>query len=304
MSALYTGITNSIIAALERGAASYRMPWHCNSASHSPRNAITAREYHGINTLLLWAAQGRQGHSSPLWATYRQWRAIGAQVRQGERSTVVILYRPLTADEQKADCPDERQGKVLARAFRVFNADQVEGFTPATVPALPETERLAAAELFCNQQGATIWTGSDSAFYDPSSDVISMPTFGVFKSAAAYYSVLLHELGHWTGAKSRLDRDLSGRFGTDAYAMEELVAELTAAFVCAHLGLEGEPRRDHAPYIASWLRVLRGDNRAVLFAASRAQVAADFLIERATAAIEPLLPIRDDAAAPIAEMAA
>jgi antirestriction protein ArdC len=143
---------------------------------------------------------------------------------------------------------------------------------------LDSSKRIAGAEAFFQRQPATIWHGSDSAFYDPRADLVSMPSFSTFVSPDAFYSVLAHELAHWTGAKRRLDRDLSGRFGSEAYAMEELIAELGAAFVAGHLGLGCEPRTDHAPYIASWLRVLGSDPRAIVTAASKAQAAADYLI--------------------------
>lgn len=154
----------------------------------------------------------------------------------------------------------------------------MDGYVQASAPALQAAERSTQAEAFFQSQPATIWHGSDDAFYDPRSDLVSMPSFDAFVSADAFYSVLAHELTHWTGAKPRLDRDLSGRFGSDAYAMEELVAELGAAFITGHLGLDSEPRRDHAPYIASWLRVLGSDPRAIVTAASKAQAAADYLI--------------------------
>jgi antirestriction protein ArdC len=203
----------------------------------------------------------------------------------------VLLYRPLERDENEGTFQDHGSRKVVARAFRVFNAEQVDDFAPTPAHLLPESERLAAAEAFFHGQGASVWFGSDSAFYDPASDVISMPAFSRFKSASAYYSAFAHELAHWSGAKCRLNRDLSGRFGSEAYAMEELIAELAAAFIAAHLGLGCEPRRDHAPYIASWLRVLRGDNRAIMAAAIRAQSATDYLIKLSTAAESSSPPI-------------
>jgi antirestriction protein ArdC len=276
MSNIFEQITAQIIAAITAGAGEYRMPWHKGEGLGTPANAITGRPYRGINTLLLWAEAERAGYESGAWATYRQWTERGAQVRKGERSTLVLLWKPLSP--VKSDEDSETRGRLLARAFRVFNADQVDGYEPALGSMLDSSARIAKAEAFFTCQPATIWHGSDSAFYDPRVDLVSMPSFGAFVSADAFYSVLAHELTHWTGAKPRLGRDLSGRFGTEAYAMEELVAELGAAFVVGHLGLGCEPRTDHAPYIASWLRVLGSDSRAIVTAASKAQAAADYLI--------------------------
>lgn len=277
MSTVFDHITNEIISAIETGADAYEMPWH-RSGTHRPANAITGRPYRGINVLLLWAEASRRGYQSGLWATYRQWHEAGARVRKGERSTLVLLWKPIPASNDDGDRADDLPPRLVVRAFRVFNADQVDGFEAPAIAILPETERLRLAETFFEHQAAAVWVGSDQAFYDPRSDTISMPSFGTFKTAAGYYAVLAHEFVHWTGAKPRLDRDLSGRFGTDAYAMEELIAELGAAFVASHLGLPSEPRRDHAPYIQSWLKVLGNDPRAILAAASQAQAAADYLI--------------------------
>jgi antirestriction protein ArdC len=279
---IYQRVTADIMAAIEAGASTYQMPWNSTSRHGMPVNAGTSRPYQGINTLLLWCEASRRGYSSDRWATYRQWRELGAQVRKEEKSTTVMLWKPLAdkGDDGDASDPSTPQ-RLLARAFRVFNADQVDGYGTEQAASIPVNERIAHAETFFAAQPAAVWDGSDQAFYDPKADMVSMPSFDAFVSAEAYYSVLAHELTHWTGTKSRLDRDLSGRFGTEAYAMEELVAELGAAFTVGHLGLTSEPRKDHAPYIASWLRVLANDPRAILTAASKAQAAADYLINLA-----------------------
>jgi antirestriction protein ArdC len=276
---IYQRVTQQIVAAIEEGAGQYRMPWHRRQGIGTPTNAVSGRAYRGINTLLLWAEASRAGYGSGEWATYRQWTQRGAQVRKGERSTLVILWKPLGATSDENDGVEDRpRGGMLARAFCVFNADQVDGYQVATHPKLPTATRIERAEAFFTSQPAAIWHGSDSAFYDPRADIISMPSFEAFVSPEAFCSVLAHELTHWTGAKARLDRDLSSRFGSEAYAMEELVAELGAAFTVGHLDLACEPRTDHAPYIASWLRVLGSDPRAIVTAAGRAQAAADYLV--------------------------
>lgn len=279
---LYQRITDQVIAAIAAGTDEFRMPWHRLQGTGTPINAITGRAYRGINTLLLWAEAEQAGFSSGHWATYRQWTQQGAQVRKGEKSTPVVLWKPLNCARDEGDNGDEPQrGRMLARAFHVFNADQVDGYKIAAPPQLPTSARIERAEVFFLAQPATIWNGSDRAFYDPRADIVSMPSFEAFVSSAAYYSVLAHELCHWTGAKQRLDRDLAGRFGSEAYAMEELIAELGAAFTVGHLNLACEPRTDHAPYISSWLRELDGDPRAIITAAGRAQAAADYLINKA-----------------------
>ena len=289
---LYQRITDQVIAAIAAGAGEFRMPWHRPQGTGTPINAITGRAYRGINTLLLWAEAEHAGFSSGLWATYRQWTQQGAQVRKGEKSTLVMLWKPLsTACGDGEDGDEPQRGRMLARAFHVFNADQVDGYKITAPPHLPISARIERAETFFRAQPATIWDGSDSAFYDARADIVSMPSFEAFVSAEAYYSVLAHELCHWTGAKPRLDRDLAGRFGSEAYAMEELIAELGAAFTVGYLDLACEPRTDHAPYISSWLRVLGGDPRAIITAASRAQAAADYLISKAQEAADRATPL-------------
>ncbi|MBJ7407872.1 MAG: hypothetical protein JHD07_33170, partial [Bradyrhizobium sp.] len=159
----------------------------------------------------------------------------------------------------------------------VFNCAQVDGYTPPEIPVLPEAERIERAERFCAALGIDIRHGGSQACYRPSTDHVQMPDFACFRDAAAYYAVLLHECGHASGARHRLDRDLSGRFGSAAYAMEECTVELLSAMICADLHLSVEPRPDHASYIASWLEVLRSDKRAIFTAAAKAQQIADWL---------------------------
>ena len=171
-----------------------------------------------------------------------------------------------------------------ARAYAVFNAAQVDGATlPADrAPRLPEAARIAAAErFFAALPGLDLRHGGASAFYAPATDHVRMPAFADFRTAEGYYGVLGHEATHWTGHPSRLARDLAGRFGSAAYAAEELVAELGAAFALAALGLAAEPRPDHARYVAHWLDLLRAGRRAVFTAASKAQAAADWLLTAA-----------------------
>ena len=198
--------------------------------------------------------------------------------------------RPRRGRAAKSSAEDDGQRRsVLARGYAVFNAEQVDGYEVPPTPPRPEIQRVQEAERFFEALGADIKHGGNRAFYRPSGDHIQMPNFESFRDAVSYYSVLAHEATHWTGATLRLDRDLSGRFGNAAYAAEELVAELGAAFLCADLGLTNEPRPDHAAYVANWLQVLKEDKRAIFTAAAKAQQAADYVhgLQPAEAENEP-----------------
>ena len=297
---VYARVTDAIVAAIESGAArgkDWRMPWHRRrdpgGSPMLPVNVARGAAYRGVNTLALWAAAEAKGYPGGLWGTYRQWAALGGQVRRGERAATVVFWRfperPGAGEEagEGQDSEDEAEGArrgPWARAYAVFNAAQVDGATlPAsTAPRLPEAARIAEADaFFAALPGLDLRHGGNAAFYSPSTDHVQMPPFGQFREAAGYYGVLAHEASHWTGHHSRLARDLTGRFGGQAYAAEELVAELGAAFALAALGLSAEPREDHARYVAHWLGLLRGDRRAIFTAAGKAQAAADWMIAAA-----------------------
>lgn len=283
---LYQRVTNQIIAAIEAGAGEYRMPWNprlCGGASvRIPHNPIGGYGYRGVNVLSLWGAQQANAHPTAEWASYRQWASAGAQVRAGEKGTMTIFFKRLDgpaghdADDQ-GDGGGHRGGHFVARAAFVFNAAQVDGYEPRSLPSLPEIERHAAADHLIAASGAVIYHGGPRACYVPSQDEIHLPPRGSFHDTEGYYTVALHELTHWTGHEIRCARDLRNRFGSEAYAAEELIAELGAAFLCADIGVSPEPRRDHARYVESWLKVLRNDKRAIFTAASRATEAASYL---------------------------
>ena len=290
---IYQRITERIAAAIEAGAGEWRMPWHPGvdgTAPVFPVNAATGRPYRGVNVLALWAAAQAEGYPSAMWATYRQWAELGAQVRKDERSSPVVFWKISDKEEQEdADegAEDGRQSRVFARGYSVFNAAQVDGYTSPALPALPEAERIGHAEPFFAAIGADIRNGGSRACYIPSLDQVKMPSFEAFRDPVAYYATLAHEATHWTGHAKRCARDLRGRFGEEAYAAEELIAELGAAFVCADLTLTPEPRPDHAAYVASWLKVLRSDKRAIFTAAAKAQQAADLMHARHLGAEDP-----------------
>jgi len=275
---IYEIITNQIVTAIEEGADEYRMPWHRGGGDVTcPVNAASGRCYRGLNVITLWMTAEARQFSSGVWATYRQWQERGARVRKGEKSASVFFWKNLNEGSESEQGEEEgSRARFVARAYHVFNADQVERYTPPPIEPLSESERIERAEAFFAAIPAERCL-SNEACYLPEADCVNMPPFSLFRSAGAYYAVLGHEMTHWTGAKARLDRDLSGRFGSEAYAMEELVAELGAAFTAGQLALPVEPRRDHAPYIASWLKVLKNDPRAIFTAASKAQAAADYL---------------------------
>mgnify|MGYP002777318683 CR=1 FL=1 len=300
---VYARVTDAIVAAIESGAAKgkdWRMPWHRrrdpDGSPMLPVNVARGAAYRGVNTLALWAAAEARGYPGGLWGTYRQWAEFGGQVRKGERAATVVFWRfperPGAGEEagegggegESGDEPKGARRGPWARAYAVFNAAQVDGaaLPASTAPALPEAARIAEAEaFFAALPGLDLRHGGNAAFYSPSTDHVQMPPFGQFREAAGYYGVLAHEASHWTGHSSRLARDLTGRFGSGAYAAEELVAELGAAFALAALGLAAEPREDHARYVAHWLGLLRGDRRAIFTAAGKAQAAADWLLAAA-----------------------
>jgi antirestriction protein ArdC len=290
---IHADITHTIIAAIEAGPGRFELPWHRSGGGfRRPRNAATKQRYNGVNIVALWASAERHGFTSPVWATYRQWQSIGAQVRRGERASPVVFYKRSAFETRDGNSEPTTETRLFARSSRVFNADQVDGFAAEdSAPPLPDqTERLGRAEAFIAATGADIRYGGDRAFYCPSGDYIRMPVRERFTGTAtstateAFYSTVLHELTHLSGAASRCNRDLTGRFGDDAYAMEELVADLGAAFLCSDLGITSTPRADHASYLASWLKVLKDDTKAIFTAASKASEAADYLAGLAGAA--------------------
>jgi antirestriction protein ArdC len=278
---IYTRVTQQIIEAIEAGEATCRMPWHNAEAGISaPINAVSKRSYRGINVLALWAVAAKHGYPSGQWATYQQWKQLGAQVRKGEKSAEVVLWK---TGEQPGEDNDELAPNrfLLARGYSVFNAAQVDGFTPKTPPEPSESERLATADAFFSRLPATIIHSGNEAYYDIPEDVIYLPEFKRFRNAAAYYSTLTHEFVHWSGASTRLNRTFGTRFGSLTYAAEELVAELGAAFLGAVLNTGSTPRKDHAGYVSSWLSLLKSDKRAIFTAASQAQKAVDWLCSQA-----------------------
>jgi antirestriction protein ArdC len=257
-SSLYQEITDKIIAELEHGHVPWVQPWAGAAAPLGlPKNVATGRAYSGINILILWMACTERGFSSQNWLTFRQALKIGAHVSKGEKGTTVVYadrFIPYRERERAIETGDEPDAIPFLKRFTVFNADQCKD-VPAEIarPAEPLADNLILpqAEALIRATGADIRIGGNRAFYDPSADYIQVPPPSAFFEPINVHRSIFHELGHWTGAKHRLKRDLSGAFGSSSYSREELTAEITGAFVCAALSIV--PTVRHADYLASWL---------------------------------------------------
>lgn len=288
---LYETITQKIVAMIEAGPGTYKAPWHapCGSAQ-LPTNAATQAEYKGVNVLSLWIAAQSLGYPTALWASFRQWQQLGAHVRKGERGTLIVFYKRIEAKPFEAEDDDRmRRLRFVLKASHVFNRAQVDGYQDAEPPEpITEAQRISEIDAFVKAVNATVHHGYAVARYRHDVDVIEMPNAEWFietpsgPAVHSYYAVLLHELTHWVGGPSRLNREFGSRFGDHAYAFEELVAELGAAFLCAAFGIGTEPRPDHATYVSSWLSVLKRDPKAIFAAASKAQEAFEHLAYLAT----------------------
>lgn len=286
---LYNEVTARIIAELERGALPWVKPWSQTPGQNTPCNAATGRPYSGCNVVLLWLARGR-GWSTPRFLTFKQALELGGNVRKGEHGTRVVFVKKLTVKDKAADAADDATRQIpMMREYTVFNVDQCEGLparitNPEPAKVRNPDARSPLADEFIASTGASFREGAGEAYFAPGPDFISCPAFEAFKGADHFYNVAFHELTHWTGHKARLARDFSGRFGNQAYAAEELVAELGAAFLSAEFSFDGDVR--NAGYIENWIKLLKSDKRAFFTACSKAQAAADYL--RGLAIAEPL----------------
>ena len=281
---IHQDITNRIIAELENGVRPWLKPWSADHLAGRVTRPLRHNgiPYRGINTILLWAVAAAAGYAAPTWMTFRQAHELGGQVRKGETGQLVVYAGTLT--REAADATDEEASEEIhfLKGYTVFNVSQIDGLpnTFYAAPALTMTgpARIAHADAFFAATGATIREGGNRAFYAQGSDHIQMPPLACFRDAESYYATLAHEATHWTMPPARLARDFGRkRWGDDGYAMEELVAELGAAFLWADLALTPELRPDHAAYLANWLTVLKRDNRAIFAAAAHAQRAVEFL---------------------------
>jgi antirestriction protein ArdC len=282
---LHLEITTKIIAQIEAGKTPWNCPWDRSGMGSNPIRS-TGQEYRGINTLILWAEQAAHGYTSNQWFTFKQAQALGGNVRKGSKGTTVVYYGKGESKTQtkKDGSPAEF---VFLKAYTVFNYDQCENL-PESYKPTPIAQRsqswdnVADLEAFQIATGIKTNHGGTRAFFRPSTDSVTMPDRERFTNSHDYYATLFHEDVHATGESHRVGRPkLAKHFGDQAYAIEELVAELGAAFMCGHFGLASEPRPDHASYLASWLGVLKADPKALFIAASEAQKAADWLLKRA-----------------------
>lgn len=282
---VYQKVTDRIVAELEKGVQPWFKPWNAEHAAGRITRPLRANgiPYRGINVLMLWGSALEGGYSAPLWLTYKQAQELGGQVRKGEKGSLVVYANRITRTETDEATGEEHERDIpFMKGYTVFNAEQVDGlpahFYAVQAPTLDPVARIEHAERFFGATGADVRHGGNQAYYTAGADRVQMPPFETFRDAESYYATLAHELTHWTKHKARLDRDFGRKkWGDEGYAMEELVAELGAAFLSADLELTPEPRADHAAYIASWLKVLKDDKRAIFSAAAHAQRAADYL---------------------------
>ena len=285
---IYAAVTAKIVASMEAGVRPWMQPWTASVSGSLRPLRHNGEPYRGVNILLLWTEAQERGFGSNRWMTYKQARSLGAHVLKGERGCMVVYASRIMTEgngPDGGDAPcDQLSGKSVAflRAYTVFNFDQLQGLPAVEVASeqvetLPTFEHDAQLTKLIVGTAANIRHGGQRAFYAPDADFVQMPEPALFRDSTSYAVTLLHELAHWSGHPNRLAREFGRRFGDQAYAVEELVAELCSAFVCADLGMAAESREDHAAYLSHWLQVLKADKRAIFTAAAQAQRAADFL---------------------------
>ena len=288
---LYDDITGKIIAELEAGRVPWVQPWGTAAAKAPltmPRNAATGRQYSGINVLILWGSVIQHGFAGQSWLTFRQALALGGNVRKGEHGTTVVYADRFTPEDEKRrafEAGEEAHAIPFLKRFTVFNTAQCDGLPDdieAAAPPPPPGMIEPQVEALIKATGIDFRIGGNRAFYVPSLDYVQVPPPAAYYEPINWHRTALHELGHASGAEHRLNRNLSGSFGSKLYSVEEITAELISAFCCASLGIV--PTVRHADYIGSWLEVLREDNRAIVRAASQASKAADWLLSFAPGA--------------------
>ncbi|MEQ8470023.1 MAG: zincin-like metallopeptidase domain-containing protein [Marinoscillum sp.] len=285
---IHQEITNNIISLLDQvDLKDYQPPFANLAALGIPLNPVTKNQYQGINILSLWFNQKSRALPSNKWASFKQWQQAGGKVKKGEKGTRIIFYKTLIKGNENDKGESEEVKIPMLRQYVVFNASQVEGYEDIDQIKTPEkdnVERLTLIDEFCKRTGADIRSDEDQAYYSPIGDYINMPDTALFldtKEASAtknYYSILLHELTHWTGGKPRLDRqDDPNKMPMENYAFEELIAELGAAFLCAQHNIRQTQPKGHALYIKSWLRALKNDKTLIFKASAKAAKAVSFL---------------------------
>jgi antirestriction protein ArdC len=278
---LYQEVTNTIIAALEKGAGSVVLPWNKTNHTGALPLRCNGQPYQGVNVVLLWASQQENEFTSNQWFTFKQAEALGAQVRKGEKASQVVFTDAIHTTKPDKTGTDQDVSIPFLKRYFVFNANQIDGLPvtedQALAQSITQSQRIAALDTFFASTGADVREGGNQAFYTPSRDFIAMPNLVQFPIVEHFYGVLSHELTHWTGHESRCNREFSKRFGDAQCAAEELVAELGAAFLCAGLGIEAKTMEGHVNYLANWLKLLKDDKKAIFTAASAAQKAVNFI---------------------------
>jgi antirestriction protein ArdC len=283
---VYERITGKIVADLEQGERTWFKPWNAEHAAGKITRPLrfNGLPYNGVNVLMLWAEAVDRNYTAPIWMTFKQAKELCGHVRKGEHGSLVVFastYTKTERDDQSG--ADVDKDIPFMKGYTVFNVEQIDGlpepyYATAQAPTLTSEERDAQLDAFFGATRADLRHGGNRAFYQIAQDFVQMPPFVFFRDTESYYATLAHEITHWTRHPSRLSRDMGRKSWGDAgYAMEELVAELGSAFLCADLGITPEVRDDHAAYIGSWLKVLKDDKRAVFSAAAHAQRAADYL---------------------------
>ena len=282
---VYERITNQIVAELEKGVRPWLKPWNAEHSAGRITRPLRGNgiPYRGINVVMLWSEALEKGYVAPIWMTFKQAIELKACVRKGEKGSLVVYADKITRTDTDAATGEENEFAIpFMKGYTVFNVEQIDGlsehFYGKPEPRAHAVPRIKLADSFFAATGANVVHGGSRACYIPSTDNIHMPCIDFFRDAESYYATLAHETTHWTKHTSRLNREFGRkRFGDEGYAMEELVAELGSAFLSADLDLTPEVRGDHASYVASWLKVLKNDKRAIFTAASHAQRAVDFL---------------------------
>ena len=278
---LYEEVTAKIVAQLESGTIPWQKPWSVGG-TRVPCNAVTNRPYSGINVLLFWLSADK-GYPTPRYLTFNQAKEAGGTVRKGEHGEKIYFFKQLQIKDRKTE---EDKTIPMLWSYTVFNVAQCENLPDRIVNGKPAAfknadEREADADAFIKATSVNFQEGAGRPAYSPSLDMITMPPFAAFKSAPLFYATAFHELVHASGAKHRLDRNLSTRFAEHAYALEELVAEIGAAYLCAEFCFD--TLEHQASYLQSWIDCLKSNPRAIFAAASAASKACEWLRGKAIA---------------------
>jgi antirestriction protein ArdC len=282
-------VTDDIIRMLEEGAAPWQRPWEAGEAGRMPYNPTTNKPYRGGNVIALMIAGMRRGYTDPRWMTYRQASEKGWQVRKGEKASHVEFWEAKPGSREEDAPEDEKRSRLVHRVYSVFNAQQIDGIPSLITKPRESWEVSDAAERIMRDSRADIRYGGDRAYYRKDTDHVQLPDREYFADAPGFYGTAIHELIHWTGGAKRLNRPTlmeSKSFGDQAYAKEELRAEIGSMMLSAEQGIPHDPSQ-HAAYVASWVKALKDDKNEIFRAASDASKACDYLLERERALPEP-----------------